>query len=100
MMINFYDDDTLKVIIHTANLVAPDWTCKTQGAYTTPFLKMKNKATADPSSDFERDLINYLRAYKNFHIDGWVEQIQQYDFTCCRVFFKLHFVEHAKLEIN
>ncbi|KAI9136928.1 tyrosyl-DNA phosphodiesterase-domain-containing protein [Paraphysoderma sedebokerense] len=84
MMINFYDDDTLKVIIHTANLVAPDWTCKTQGTYTTPFLKMKNKGPADPSSDFERDLINYLRAYKNFHIDGWVERIQQYDFTCCR----------------
>ncbi|KAL9110660.1 MAG: hypothetical protein Q9227_004837 [Pyrenula ochraceoflavens] len=92
MMILFRRDDTLEVIIHTANMIAQDWTNMTQGLWRTGPLKVLSPAKAmgnSKSSDqvslspepdlqtdnletalpigsgkrFKHDLLQYLSAY-------------------------------------
>lgn len=37
MMILFYKNKTMRVVIHTANMIERDWEDKTQGCYITPY---------------------------------------------------------------
>jgi hypothetical protein len=83
-----YKDDTFRIIVHTANLVASDWRSKTQGVWMSPKLQKKND---NSTCDFEESLCHYLSAYKKLTL---VENVvRQYDFSPCRVmpFFLFYF---------
>ena len=84
-------DGTLRVIIHTANLMHSDVSLKTQGAYVQDF---PLKTTKSLSCEFETDMVAYLRTYKynqprNWSTTGEVrslrDEIQRYDFTSAKV---------------
>ena len=85
----FTHDDKAEVVIHTANMLAKDWTNMTQAVWRTGALsKMK---TPDPDDigvlgsghRFKHDLLTYLEAYKK-PTQALVKQLQDYDFTSVR----------------
>ncbi|KAL7751706.1 hypothetical protein RI367_002705 [Sorochytrium milnesiophthora] len=81
-MVLLFADDSIKVVILTANLVEKDWRNKTQAAYTTPFLFPKLVGAA--ACDFELQLLQYLRAYRDPKVDYWIDLLAKYDFSPCR----------------
>ncbi|KAJ3046202.1 tyrosyl-DNA phosphodiesterase 1 [Rhizophlyctis rosea] len=76
-----YEDNTLHVVIHTANAISRDWAKKTQAVWMSPLLHPK-AAGASPCT-FEQDLISYLSAYGKF-LHSWRDTLSQYDFTPVR----------------
>ncbi|KAG6023947.1 hypothetical protein E4U41_001902 [Claviceps citrina] len=96
MLILFRHDDTAEVIIHTANMIAKDWTNMTNAVWRSPRLSRAAKES-QPSAcyqdleigsgeRFKADLISYLRSY-----DGRVltcgplaDKLRHYDFSAVR----------------
>eukprot|EP00127_Corallochytrium_limacisporum_P004481 Clim_evm8s165 gene=Clim_evmTU8s165 len=84
MMIFQYEDDGLRVVVHTANLIPRDWALKTQAIYITPKLKRKpadGKHSKDKSEGFGSDLANYLRKYKRKPVMDLAGLVDEYDFS-------------------
>ncbi|KAF9191445.1 tyrosyl-DNA phosphodiesterase 1 [Haplosporangium sp. Z 767] len=77
-MLLFYRDNTMQLIIHTANMIEQDWRNKTQAAFTTGRLSKKVQGPGLPTCAFERDLLEYLERYNNREITN---RISQFDFT-------------------
>ncbi|OZJ04013.1 hypothetical protein BZG36_03629 [Bifiguratus adelaidae] len=88
-MLLFFTDSTLQVVIHTANLVAGDWDYRTQEVWQSPRLHLKSYSESESyvplaaTSQFELDLIAYLRAYEH-RLTKFIKAIQQYDFSPVR----------------
>ena len=97
MMVLFRHDDTAQVIIHTANMIAKDWTNMTNAVWKSPLLPLAPKA-ADESQDtldrsrlgsgerFKADLLSYLRFYdrRKPTCRPLVDQLRKYDFSAVR----------------
>ncbi|TAQ91076.1 hypothetical protein B7494_g635 [Chlorociboria aeruginascens] len=91
MLILFRHDATAQVIIHTANMIAFDWTNMSQAVWRSPFLPMIVPGQSQPpqpkcigsGSKFKIDLLNYLRAYdtKRTVCKPLFEQLFKYDFS-------------------
>lgn len=87
MMLLLYDDG-LRVVIHTANLVDNDWDQKTQGVWISPLfpkLAAKGIETGDSSTNFKRDLIEYLSAYRQRSLEEWISIVRQSDMSSAKV---------------
>lgn len=97
MMILFRHDDTAQVIIHTANMIAKDWTNMTNGVWMSPRLPRAANTVRGPTSGwpemtlgsggkFQYDLLNYLKAYDSRRptCKALVEKLKQYDFQAVR----------------
>ncbi|KAI0099018.1 tyrosyl-DNA phosphodiesterase [Nemania sp. FL0031] len=94
MLILFRHDDTAQVIIHTANMIAKDWTNMTNGAWISPLLpKLQSSpevpephGTVGSGSRFKFDLLSYLRAYNKVRnvCKPLVEDLAKYDFSAVR----------------
>ncbi|RMZ80219.1 hypothetical protein DV737_g3118, partial [Chaetothyriales sp. CBS 132003] len=69
MFVLFCHDDTAEVIIHTANMLAKDWTNMTQAVWRSgPLHKQRSSDDDAPApigsaSRFKQDLLAYLKAY-------------------------------------
>ncbi|CRK25957.1 hypothetical protein BN1723_003311, partial [Verticillium longisporum] len=104
MMILFRYDDTAQVIIHTANMIAKDWTNMTNGVWRSPLLPLgpqpdsgKPEAEEESEADedfgsgrkFKSDLLSYLRAYdaQKITLRPLTEQLVKYDFAGIRAVF-------------
>ncbi|XP_060612854.2 tyrosyl-DNA phosphodiesterase 1 [Anolis sagrei] len=89
MMILQYEEG-LRVVIHTANLIAEDWYQKTQGVWLSPlYPRLPAGASASDGEShtmFKSDLISYLMSYKSPALVKWAETIKQYDFSETRVY--------------
>uniref|UniRef100_H2Y640 Tyrosyl-DNA phosphodiesterase 1 n=1 Tax=Ciona savignyi TaxID=51511 RepID=H2Y640_CIOSA len=72
----------LRVVILTANLLAQDWGQKTQGFWMSPIFPKSNETD---SSEFNRDLVQYLSAYKRKALNQWVEVIKSHDMSSANV---------------
>ncbi|KAG6058405.1 hypothetical protein E4U32_004625 [Claviceps aff. humidiphila group G2b] len=96
MMILFRHDDTVEVVIHTANMIAKDWTNMTNAVWRSPRLPRAAEGSQVSSSyedlaigsgdRFKADLLSYLRCY-----DGRVltckplaDKLSRYDFSAVR----------------
>ena len=79
MMLLLYDRG-LRVVVHTANLIARDWRHKTQGVWTSPVFPPNPNPK---SSQFQNDLLAYLTAYRNPGLDEWKTLIGQHDMSAC-----------------
>ncbi|KAG9283992.1 hypothetical protein G9A89_005499 [Geosiphon pyriformis] len=79
-MLLFYSNQTLRVIICTANAIASDWGKKTQGVYMTPALPRKKMGRVIPAAPFELDLLEYLSAYGGI-LKDFRKKVAQYDFS-------------------
>lgn len=101
MMILFRHDDTAQVIIHTANMIAKDWTNMTNAVWRSPLLPLATaasasaSATSDTSSDpppigsgqrFKADLLSYLRCYDRRRVvcKPLADHLCKYDFSAIR----------------
>ncbi len=95
MMIIFRHDDTAQVIIHTANMIAQDWTNLSQAVWRSPMLPLsecQDDAEHGDESDlaigtgprFKRDLLRYLFAYSKARTGSLIERLRKYDFNAVR----------------
>lgn len=93
MLILLRRDDTAQVIIHTANMIARDWTNMTQSVWQSPLLpllKTPQRRRGDgllpetgSGEKFKVDLLNYLREYdrRRTVCRSLVEKLERYDFS-------------------
>ncbi|KAI1146678.1 tyrosyl-DNA phosphodiesterase [Nemania diffusa] len=94
MLVLLRHDDTAQVIIHTANMIAKDWTNMTDGAWISPLLTnlpsarqvAESHGTVGSGSRFKFDLLSYLRAYNRVRnvCGSLVEDLAKYDFSAVR----------------
>ncbi|KAI0437432.1 tyrosyl-DNA phosphodiesterase [Xylaria telfairii] len=94
MLVLIRHDDTAQVIIHTANMIAKDWTNLTNGVWLSPLLpKLQPPYQAAGTYGaigsglrFKFDLLNYLRAYNTVRnvCGSLVEELMKYDFSAIR----------------
>lgn len=98
MMILFRHDDTAQVVIHTANMIAKDWTNMTNAVWQSPVLPILSKLpepravgsadalTIGGGEKFKHDLLSYLRAYNSRRnvCASLVEKLVRYDFAAVR----------------
>ncbi|KAI0160994.1 phospholipase D/nuclease [Hypoxylon sp. FL1284] len=97
MLVLLRHDDTAQVIIHTANMIAKDWTNLTNGVWQTPLLPRLRTAPQEPSTEetnakigsglkFKADLLSYLRAYNSQRpvCKPLVDELRKYDFSAVR----------------
>lgn len=96
MLILLRHDDTVQVVIHTANMIARDWTNMTQSVWRSPLLPLKTSHAADKAGGtcfamgsggkFKIDLLNYLKAYNQRRTicKTLIEKLEQYDFSAIR----------------
>ncbi|XP_042877810.1 probable tyrosyl-DNA phosphodiesterase [Penaeus japonicus] len=91
-MMIFQYTDSLRVVIHTANLVPNDWYEKTQGYWVSPAFPLLEGGKAglldgESPTRFKRDLVDYLASYKAPDLTRWTHIIKKYDFTSCNTVF-------------
>lgn len=100
MMILFRHDDTAQVIIHTANMIAKDWTNMTNAVWKSPLLPLTPNSGGEtpPSQDlpplgsgerFKEDLLSYLSFYDRRKVmcRPLIEQLRKHDFSMIRATF-------------
>ncbi|RDA88053.1 hypothetical protein CP532_5267 [Ophiocordyceps camponoti-leonardi (nom. inval.)] len=81
MMVLFRRDDTAQIVIHTANMIAKDWTNMTNAVWCSPLLPRLGHASA--SSGFKSDLLAYLASYdrRSPICKPLADQLAGYDFS-------------------
>lgn len=87
MMLLLYKSG-LRVVIHTSNMVSYDWAQKTQAIWIGPLCPRLSPGSQGGDSDtgFRADLLDYLAAYKEPHINEWCHYIRSHDFSAVKVF--------------
>lgn len=92
-MILIRHDDSAQVIIHTANMIAKDWTNMTNAVWRSPVLPLSHEKDTNNTlaSDhpfgtgqkFKHDLLSYMRAYDTRRptIRALVDELRKYDFS-------------------
>ncbi|XP_064403592.1 tyrosyl-DNA phosphodiesterase 1-like isoform X2 [Halichondria panicea] len=88
----------MRVIVHTANLIAKDWDQKTQGVWISPmfpssntttrpssYLSQPSSSTASHCTNFQHDLLEYLDAYGGSALNEWKKWIRNHDMSSARV---------------
>ncbi|KIW66451.1 hypothetical protein PV04_05786 [Phialophora macrospora] len=89
MFILFTHDDLAQVVIHTANMLAQDWTNLTQAAWVSPMLPLLKRDTGPvvgkigSGSRFKHDLQAYLAAYGS-KTKALKDQLARFDFSSVR----------------
>ncbi|CDK24544.1 unnamed protein product [Kuraishia capsulata CBS 1993] len=78
MMINFFRDGTLQIVIHTANLTYAQFNYNAQTLWKSPILKKRSETR---STNFKADLTRYLRSYHLEKMDELSEILAEYDFS-------------------
>lgn len=102
LMVLFRHDDTAQIVIHTANMIAKDWTNMTNGVWLSPLLpratlgRTSNSILASsPESPlgsgarFRADFLAYLRAYDKQRrtCRDLSEKLSGHDFSAIRATF-------------
>ncbi|KAL0933152.1 tyrosyl-dna phosphodiesterase [Colletotrichum truncatum] len=93
MMILIRHDESAQVVIHTANMIAKDWTNMTNAVWMSPLLPLLKEKDVPMGNDpigtgkkFKYDLLSYLRAYdvQRPTVRDLVDQLGRYDFSSVR----------------
>lgn len=91
MMVNFMNDGTCQVVIHTANLLRIDWEEKTESIWLSPRLmrleKEEEVELTQYGTRFKADFLAYLRSYKRPSIEVLINKLERYDFNPIRAIF-------------
>ncbi|ODQ53368.1 tyrosyl-DNA phosphodiesterase, partial [Saitoella complicata NRRL Y-17804] len=86
MMVVFRRDDTVQVVVHTANMIEKDWGNMTNAAWLSPPLPFKI-AASPATSEFEVDIMAYFAAYGRDRLKALMEEVKKYDFSSVKVTF-------------
>ncbi|KAL3316685.1 tyrosyl-DNA phosphodiesterase 1 [Cichlidogyrus casuarinus] len=81
--------DGVKIVIHTSNMIREDWTCRTQGLYISPEIKVVAlKSASDSETQFRHHLLEYISHYGPKVVNklqDWISLFKQCDFSPIRV---------------
>ncbi|KAI5960444.1 uncharacterized protein KGF55_004737 [Candida pseudojiufengensis] len=80
MMINFFENDTVEIVIMSANITRLDFGGLTQMVWRSGRLK-KGSTQGTKSSRFKLDLLSYLKKYNKSRIDELSSRLDEYDFS-------------------
>lgn len=83
---------TVRVIIHTANMIHGDWTNMTQAVWRSPLLPLQKPGTPATAAlkpgftgaRFKRDLLSYLKAYGPKKTGPLVHELNRFNFDSIR----------------
>ena len=88
MSILQYQDDSLRVVVSTANLVSSDWLNRTQGLWISPRCpRIEGEGRGESETEFKTSLLRYLEFYKVSHLVPFLECVRRCDFSSVNVFF-------------
>nr|XP_027202048.1 tyrosyl-DNA phosphodiesterase 1-like [Dermatophagoides pteronyssinus] len=83
-------EDSIRIIILTANMIPMDFYAVTQGIWISQKLPKKSNKEEEENqtskTNFKNDLIQYLTHYKKTTVDKWIQIIGDYDFSSINVF--------------
>lgn len=86
VMLLFYKDKSMRVVISTANLYKEDWDNRVQGVWISERLQAVSDGSVGESvTNFREDLLRFLINYKNPKIDAYIDRIKKTDFTSVKV---------------
>lgn len=87
MMILKYQEG-LRVVILTANLMSHDWNQKSQGIWMSPLFPpiTDSSQSGDSETNFKRDLVDYIRAYRASDLKPVEEMLTNHDMSSAKVF--------------
>jgi len=83
MMVLMYDDGSVRVVVHTANLVPDDWHNRTQGVWVSdkcPKLG-EDEGSGESPTGFKASLLRYLKFYEVSVLQQFISAIQACDMS-------------------
>nr|XP_024216746.1 probable tyrosyl-DNA phosphodiesterase isoform X3 [Halyomorpha halys] len=91
MMVFRYTDKSVRIIVHTANLLEDQWKSYTQGLWISPKCPPLPPDTdpkvGDSTTNFKHDVLHYLSSYKVSELQPWLEILKAVDMSDVKVFF-------------
>lgn len=92
MMLFFYKDNSMRVVVSTANLYEDDWHNRVQGLWISPKLPSipegeSHVTHGESETGFREDLMRYLIAYDIGKLQPIIARIRRTDFSSVNVFF-------------
>jgi len=84
-MVVVYEDESVRVILGTSNLLGDDWQNRSQGLWVSPRCP---RGSGDSATHFKRDLVNYLECYElGAALRPFIDSIQNCDMSEINAFF-------------
>ncbi|KAG5672258.1 hypothetical protein PVAND_002399 [Polypedilum vanderplanki] len=92
MMLFFYQDKSMRVVVSTANLYDDDWNNRVQGLWISDRLPplaegIPHSNNGESVTGFREDFIRYLMTYNLPKLQPIIAQIRSTDFSSVNVFF-------------
>ena len=96
MMVLVYDDGSVRVVVHTSNLISSDWENRTQGIWVSQKCPVMNQSAVsndkienkgDSETKFKLCLLRYLNYYEVSVLNPFLEKIKACDFSAVNAFF-------------
>lgn len=85
MMIFGYKDNSMRVVVSTANLYEDDWHNRSEGIWISPkcysLPDNANTIIGESPTGFRDSLLKYLIAYNLVHLRPWIARIRKTDFS-------------------
>lgn len=90
VMLLFYTDKSMRVVVSTANLYAGDWENRVQGIWISDRLaalpQNTDEAIGESKTSFRNDLVRFLTNYGNPVLSPFIERIKKSDFSSINVY--------------
>lgn len=88
IMLLFYKDNSMRVVVSTANLYNDDWDNRVQGLWLSEKLPNMptNAVEGESVTSFRSDLVNFLENYKNPTLQFYINRVENSDFRSVKVF--------------
>lgn len=92
MMLFFYKDQSMRVVVSTANLYEDDWDNRVQGLWISDRLPALGNGVSymthgESCTKFRVDLMRYLIAYNIPKLQPIIAKVRETDFSSVKVFF-------------
>jgi tyrosyl-DNA phosphodiesterase-1 len=85
-----YEDNSLRVVVSTANLYYEDWNHYNQGLWLSPVCRQlpegKSENDGESPTGFKKCLLSYLRHYNLPILKQWIHYVKNADFSDVKVF--------------
>lgn len=82
-----YEDGSLRVVIHTGNLIESDWEDRTQGLWISPSCPPSTNQDdgEDSPTGFKKELLRYLEGYSMPDVfQSWMDKIRRCDMSAIK----------------
>ncbi len=91
MMLFSYKDQSMRIVISTANLYEEDWQNRVQGLWISERLPIISEGCnckdGESVTGFREDFLKYLMTYNIPNLQPWIARFRKTDFSSINVFF-------------